>query len=51
MKMKEMYKSPELEVLCLTPAERIANNTEIDFDWIKPESFTQGDTEIDIPLK
>lgn len=49
--MKEMYKSPELEVLCLTPAERIASETEIDFDSMKPGSFTQGGTEIDIPLK
>lgn len=49
--MKEMYKSPELEILCLAPAERIASAGDGDFDWIKPESFTQGDTEIDIPLK
>ena len=49
--MKEMYKSPELEILSLTPAERIASTTDIGFDWIKPESFTQSDTEIDIPLK
>ena len=31
--------------------ERIASTTDIGFDWIKPESFTQSDTEIDIPLK
>lgn len=49
--MKEMYKSPELEVLCLTPAERIAADEQIDFDTLKPGSWTQGGTEIDIPLK
>ena len=44
--MKEMYKSPELEVLCLTPAEEL-----IDFDTLRPGSFTQGGVEIEIPLK
>ena len=29
--MKELYIAPELELLCLAPAERIANNQEIDF--------------------
>ena len=53
--MKETYKSPELELLCLAPAERLANNSEIDFDHLAGNpsgggSFTQGDTEIDLPL-
>lgn len=53
--MKETYKSPELELLCLAPAERIANTTDLDFDSIKDPnyvggSFTIGDTEIDLPL-
>ena len=52
--MKEIYKSPELELLCLAPAERLANNSEIDFDTLTGGtgggSYTQGDTEIDIPL-
>lgn len=50
--MKEMYTSPELELLNLVSAERIASAA--DFDNQKPSnvggSFTQGDTEIDIPL-
>ena len=52
--MKETYKSPVLELLCLAPAERLANNSEIDFDTLTGGtgggSFTQGDTEIDLPL-
>lgn len=56
--MKEMYKSPELEVLCLASNERIANNdtkNSVDFDDIKNNganagSYTGGGTEIDIPL-
>ena len=52
--MKETYISPELELLCLAPAERIANNQEIDFDILTGGpgggSYTQGDTEIDLPL-
>ena len=52
--MKETYKSPELELLCLAPAERLANNSEIDFDTLTGGtgggSFTQGDTGIDLPL-
>lgn len=49
--MKEMYKSPELEILSLTPAERIAADELIDFDTLRPGSFTQGGVEIEIPLK
>lgn len=53
--MKETYKSPELELLCLAPVERLANNSEIDWDDLAGTgstggSFTQGDTEIDLPL-
>ena len=47
--MKEMYKSPELEILCLTPAERIASDTELDFDTMKPGSAPQGNLEIELP--
>jgi len=56
--MKEMYKSPELEVLCLASNEHIANNdtkNSVDFDDIKNNganagSYAGGGTEIDIPL-
>ena len=54
--MKEMYKSPELEVLCLASAERLANNESIDFDQLNGGtggnggSSTVGDVIIDIPL-
>ena len=50
--MKELYTSPELELMSLVSAERIASAA--DFDNQKPSnvggSYTQGDTEIDIPL-
>ena len=50
--MKELYTSPELELISLVSAERIASA--VDFDEQKPSnvggSYTQGDTEIDIPL-
>ena len=53
--MKEMYKSPELELICLAPAERIANNAEVDYNDLtggntKFESVNPGGAEIDIPL-
>ena len=52
--MKETYVSPELELLCLAPAERIAANLDVDFDTLTGGqgggSITQGDTEIDLPL-
>ena len=51
--MKETYKSPELELLCMAPAERIATDLDIDFDSLtggNGGSYTQGDTEIDLPL-
>lgn len=52
--MKETYKSPELELLCLAPAERLANSSEIDYDILAGGqgggSTPLGDTEIDIPL-
>ena len=56
--MKETYKSPEMELLCLAPSQRIATNQEVDFDTLTggtggtgtAGSSTQGDTEIDLPL-
>ena len=54
--MKEMYKSPELELLCLASAERLANNEQLDYDQLTgglggKGSSTIGDIVIDIPLK
>lgn len=52
--MKELYKSPVLNLLSLQPAERLANS-EIDYDvlagnTVTPGSTQDGGTEIDIPL-
>lgn len=50
--MKKLYTSPELELISLVSSERIA--TVADFDNQNTTnvggSYTQGDTEIDIPL-
>ena len=55
--MKELYKSPVLNLLCLQPAERLANNEEIDYDALNGGTGgsvggggTNLGTEIDIPL-
>lgn len=56
--MKELYISPELNLLCLAPEEKLMNSqgTEnVNFDDIiggaaNPVSTTTGDIDIDIPL-
>lgn len=52
--MKEMYTSPELELLCLAPAERLASSEEIDFDKLLGEQgtgvSTDPNTDIDLEL-
>ena len=47
--MKEMYKSPELEVLCLSSVERIANSGDDKLVIGNPESYG-NDSTVDIPL-
>ena len=54
--MKEMYKSPELELICLAPAERIATESKENVDFgalgggANFESVNPGSADIDIPL-
>lgn len=53
--MKEKYTSPSLALVQFVSAQRLAYS-DIPFDNLKdpdfvgPGSFTQGDTEIDIPM-
>lgn len=52
--MKELYVSPELELLCLTAEERLANN-QIDYDDLmggvnNGDAVTPSDNDIDVPL-
>ena len=55
--MKKLYIAPQLELLCLAPAERIAQETggaEVEFDevmgvaGIGPSTNTDEDIELDI---
>ena len=55
--MKELYKSPVLNLLSLQPAERLASTEELDYDVLKGGTGgstggggTALGTEIDIPL-
>jgi len=52
--MKELYISPELELLCLTAKERLANEgEEIDFDSLNEgnnNAVKPSDSDIDVPL-
>ena len=54
--MKELYISPELELLCLTANERLANDEEsIDFDTMLQDgkdstAVKPSDSDIDVPL-
>lgn len=42
--MKELYFTPEAELLCLTAPERLANNGSIDFDVVLGGSGSQSGT-------
>ena len=55
--MKELYVSPELELLCLTAKERLASeaDAEFDFDSLLNEgkdsnAVKPSDSDIDVPL-
>lgn len=52
--MKKLYIAPELELLSLAPAERLANEVEIDFDTMLGSGGTgvvsQPDIDIDVEL-
>lgn len=55
--MKELYISPELELICLAAEERLANeaDAEFDFDTLLGEgkdgnAVTPSDSDIDVPL-
>ena len=55
--MKELYVSPELELICLTAEERLANDAEasFDFDTLLGEgkngnAVNPSDSDIDVPL-
>ena len=55
--MKELYISPELELICLSAKERLANeaDAEFDFDTLLGEgkdgnAVKPSDSDIDVPL-
>lgn len=50
-RMKELYTSPKLELLCLAPWERIANGS-VDFDDLLGggDGVKESGTDIDIPI-
>ena len=43
--MKELYISPALNVLCFAPAERVANDVDLDWDGIGNGSLSDGTTD------
>lgn len=56
--MKELYTSPEAKLLCLAPAEQVANNGLVDFDtllgvdnYYGVSTNEQIDIDVDIPTK
>lgn len=54
--MKELYTAPQMELVCLQPAERLADATipydnMNDPDYVGPSSWIFGGTEIEMPIK
>lgn len=53
--MKEKYTSPELELLCFAPAQRLAADGEIDFDNLNGSGQTSGASgdpnDVIVPIK
>jgi len=53
--MKLEYIAPSVALICLMPAQKLADATIPyddlkDPDFVPPGSFGQGDTEVDIPI-